>query len=389
MWGDMKVAVLGGAGLTGRCAVRALAESRDVTGGLVADLDGAAAQSVATSDGKGKFRAARVDVRNIDETASLIQGCDVVINGVQYYFNLDVMEAALKAGANYLDFGGLYHTTLRQLKLDGRFRSRGLLAVVGMGGMPGITNVLARHAADGLDEVSAIHIRDGARDLTKGVPPFLVTWSLDTFLDELTMDAPVFEGGKTKSVPALSRKQKVDFGKPVGKLDTYVTIHSEVATLPESFREKGIMGVDWMEGVPGIQLLQMLVNLGLASTEEIEISGAVVSPRRFLLGLIKSKDLIGYPEEVIPNDWEVTQLTAEGKRAGRRVVRRYRVTIPPWKDWRMSCAQYGVGIPASIAARMIGRGKVEASGVLPPERCIDPASFIEQLRAYGFKIWIA
>ncbi len=382
----MKIAVLGGAGLTGRCAVRALAESRDVSAGLVADLDGKNAQSVAASVGKGKFRGARVDVRNVEETASLIQGYDVVINGVQYYFNLDVMEAALKAGVNYLDFGGLYHVTLKQLKLHAKFRSKGLLALVGMGGQPGITNVLARHAADGLNEVTAIHIRDGARDLTKGVPPFLVTWSLDTFLDELTLDAPVFEGGTSKNVSALSRKETVDFGRPVGKLVTYVTIHSEVATFPDSFRDKGIRTVDWMEGVPGIQALKVLVDLGLTSTEEIEVGGAILSPRRFLLGLIKSKHLIGYPKEVTPNDWEVTRLTVEGKKAGRRVIRRYQVTIPPRKDWRMSCAQYGVGIPASIAARMIGRGEVRATGVLPPERCIDPKSFMKQLRAYGFKI---
>ncbi len=385
----MKIAVMGGAGLTGRCAVRALAESRDVSEGLVADLDGESAQSIADSFGNGKFRAARVDVRNIEETAGLIKGYDVVMNGVQYYFNLDVMEAALKARANYLDFGGLYHTTLKQLKLDGKFRSKDLLALVGMGGQPGITNVLARHAADALDEVTAIHIRDGARDLTKDLPPFLATWSLDTFLDELTLDAPVFEGGKSRSVPALSRKERVDFPKPVGELDTYVTIHSEVATFPDSFREKGIRAVDWMEGVPGIQALKLLVDLGLASTEEVEIGGSRLSPRRFLLGLIKSKRLIGYPERLVPNDWEITRLTIEGRRRGKPVKKRYEVTIPPRKDWRMSCAQYGVGIPASIAARMIGRGEVMARGVLPPESCIDPISFMKQLRSYGFKIKIS
>jgi len=42
----MKVAVLGGAGLTGSCAVRALAEAKEVDEGIVADLDGEKAQSV-------------------------------------------------------------------------------------------------------------------------------------------------------------------------------------------------------------------------------------------------------------------------------------------------------------------------------------------------------
>ncbi len=381
----MKIAILG-AGQTGRCAVRALAESKEVDGGVVADLDEAAAREVTDSLGKGKFRSGQVDVRNIEKTAELVRGCDVVINGVQYYFNLDVMSAALKAGANYLDFGGLYHTTLKQLKLDGAFRAKNLLAIVGMGGQPGITNILARKAADSLDRVDSILVRDGARDFTEGRPPFLVTWSLDTFLDELSMPAPVFEDGATKMVPPLSRKETVDFPEPVGRLDTYVTIHSEVATLPTSFSSKGIKKVDWMEGVPGIEALKLIVDLGLASTEEIEVGNVKTSPRKFLLQLVRQRKLVGYPKNLIPDDWETTRVTVKGSRGKKQLSLQYDVVIPPRKDWRMSCAQYGVGIPASIAARMIGTGLVTAKGVLPAEACIKPDPFIKELRGYGFKV---
>ena len=55
----------------------------------------------------------------------------------------------------------------------------------------------------------------------------------------------------------------------------------------------------------------------------------------------------------------------------------------------MSCAQYGVGIPASIVARMIGSGMVKARGVLPPEACIDPVVFMRELRGYEFRIRIS
>lgn len=382
----MKVAVLGGAGLTGSCAVRALAESSDIDEGLVADLDGSRAQTVCDSLGKGKFVAGSVDARDVDATADLIRGYDVVLNAVQYYYNIDVMKAALKARVNYLDFGGLYHTTLKQLKLDREFRTRNLLAVLGMGGEPGITNVLARKGADEMDRVSSIRIRDGSVDLTKGLKGFVVTWSLDTFLDELILDAPVFQKGKTVVVPALSRKETVDFPTPVGTMDTYVTIHSEVATLPMSFKDKGIREVDWMEGSPDILGLKLLVNLGLASDEEIETKSGRVVPRKMLMSIIRSKGLIGFPEGVVPNDWEATRVTVEGKSSGKGVRRRYDVVIPNRKDWKMSCAQYAVGIPGSIAARMVGRGDVQAKGVLPPEACIDPDRFLGELKEYGFKI---
>ncbi|MDH7606892.1 MAG: saccharopine dehydrogenase NADP-binding domain-containing protein [Candidatus Bathyarchaeota archaeon] len=60
----------------------------------------------------------QVDVKNIEETVKVIKDADVVVNGVQYYFNIDVMKACLKAKVPYIDFGGLYHMTLKQLELN-------------------------------------------------------------------------------------------------------------------------------------------------------------------------------------------------------------------------------------------------------------------------------
>ena len=39
------------------------------------------------------------------------EGAAVCVNSTQYYFNLDVMRACLKAGVHYLDLGGLFHVT--------------------------------------------------------------------------------------------------------------------------------------------------------------------------------------------------------------------------------------------------------------------------------------
>ncbi|EQD68887.1 Saccharopine dehydrogenase, partial [mine drainage metagenome] len=95
------------------------------------------------------------------------------MNAVQYAFHLDVMEAALAARVPYLDFGGLFHMTRRQLALDERFRAAGLLAVPGLGQVPGVSNVLAMQAAADLDRVDRIVIRDGWRDLTVNGPELL------------------------------------------------------------------------------------------------------------------------------------------------------------------------------------------------------------------------
>ncbi len=382
----MRIAVLGGAGLTGQCAAKNLAENKEVSEVLMADINEKRVATVVEKLGNKKLTTARVDVKNHDETAKLLQGFDVVINAVQYYLNLDVMRAALKARVNYIDLGGLYHMTLKQLELDQLFRSEGLTAVIGMGAQPGITNTVAKHASTLLDYMRAVKIRDGSRDLTENAPPFVVTWSLQTLLDELVLDAVIYEDGQLKTIPPLSRSEVVEFPEPVGTLETYVTIHSEIATFPKTFKDKGLRYNDWMEGSPDLMAVKMLADIGLADTSEVEVAGVRVKPRSFLLGLIESRGLIGYPEDVVPNDWEITRVVVEGAKDGRELRLVYDIIIPPKPEWKMSCAQVGVGIPASIVAMMIANGEIKAKGVVPPEVCVPPERLFEELGKHGIKI---
>ncbi|MEM3932581.1 MAG: saccharopine dehydrogenase NADP-binding domain-containing protein, partial [Thermoplasmata archaeon] len=98
----MKVSVLGGMGMTGRCAVFDLLENPKIDEIIVGDL----VKTVDFKDPRVKF--IRLDVNNHEEMVKAIKGSEVVINGVQYYHNLKVMKAALDAKTNYIDFGGLY-----------------------------------------------------------------------------------------------------------------------------------------------------------------------------------------------------------------------------------------------------------------------------------------
>ena len=100
----------------------------------------------------------------------MLEGVAAVAACLPYRLNLEVMEAALAAGCQYADLGGLYHVTIKQWELDPRFREAGLSAVMGIGSAPGITNVLARLGADRLDEgsVRSIDLVNGAIDLSEG-----------------------------------------------------------------------------------------------------------------------------------------------------------------------------------------------------------------------------
>src|SRR3989304_2748992 len=156
----MRVVVLGGAGMMGRVAVHDLVES---FGAMVtiADANVSAARHLADSIGAGKVDVRPVDVNDPSALDSALNGHDCALNAVNYYHNLAVMEGCLRKGVSYVDLGGLFHMTRRQLALDAEFRDADLTAVVGVGADPGITNVQAARAARDLPTVHRIRIYDG------------------------------------------------------------------------------------------------------------------------------------------------------------------------------------------------------------------------------------
>ena len=136
------VAVLGAGGTIAPALVRDLAESDEVASLLLLDLDGDRAEAVGAEHGEGKATA-RVLAGGGQELRAAIAGRDVLVNAASYRVNLDAMRACLSAGCHYLDLGGLYRMTGRQLELDAEFRAAGLVAIVGIGSSPGTTNLMA------------------------------------------------------------------------------------------------------------------------------------------------------------------------------------------------------------------------------------------------------
>ena len=380
----MRAVVLGGGGLTGRCAVRDLATGGVFDAVVAADLDAHLAEAAARAAG-AKATAAPVDVRDRAAVVALLRGADVVVNAVQYTFNLAVMEAALAARVPYLDFGGLFHMTRRQLALDPQFRDAGLIAIPGLGQVPGISNVLAMEAARDLATVDSVVIRDGWRDLTVGAPEISFTWSPSTFLDEMILPAMVFEEGNYREYPPMSGAEEYDFAAPVGRTRVYRTLHSEPATLPESLKAKGLAHCEWKEGGPGIEVLRTMSLLGLGSDRPLEVRGTSVTPRDFTLALLKREKLLGAPEGVTVDDWEVCDIELRGTDGGRSVVRHAVARFPPRPDWQLTATEYAVGVAGAIGAELIAEGRVTDRGVVPPERCVPAGPFRAALARRGIE----
>jgi saccharopine dehydrogenase-like NADP-dependent oxidoreductase len=385
----VEAVVLGGGGLTGRCTVRDLAQGGRFDRIRVADLDGRLAESAARATGSERVTFETLDVRDPARLRATLRGANVCVNAVQYAHHLPVMEGCLAEGVPYLDFGGLFHTTQRQLMLSKRFQEAGLLAIPGLGQVPGASNVLAADATEDLDQVESLIFRDAWRDLTVGGPEIYFPWSPSTFLDEMEQPAMVWEGGAYVAHPPMSSPEEYDFPAPIGRTRVYRTLHSEPATLPQSLRSKGLKHCEWKEGGPGIDLLRQLALLGLGSTDPVEVRGQPVVPRELFLALLKQRKLLGIPEGVAVDDWEVLDIEVRGSRSGRPLTRHALARFPPKRSWGYTATEYAVGVCGAIGAEFVVDGIIRDAGVVPPEVCVPPKPFRAALRKRGIDTVIA
>jgi lysine 6-dehydrogenase len=375
MLAAVRIAFLG-AGAMGSAAARLAARRTDVEP-LVLDFDRSRAERVVEEIGRGEPR--QVDVEGGGLEAAL-QDAEALAACLPYRFNLRAMEAALAARCPYADLGGLYHMTLRQLELDGRFRQAGVAAVLGIGMAPGITNVLARLGADRLDEVDAVDLYNGSIERGGG---FGVPYSPETILDEFTMPAMVYEDGQLKEVPAASGGVRFEFPEPIGEMEAVYTLHSEIATLPSTIQ--GVRSVRWRLALPpdvegGFRLL---ADLGLSSAEPVETSSGPVVPRELLVGVLnRVASANGAPRDV-----EATVARVTGTLGGRRATFVGTVVVEPPPEG-ITAGAFGTALPIAIAAPWLAEGKVEA-GVHPPESAFSAEEFMEAYAAEGPRVRIS
>ena len=379
----MKFAVLG-AGMMGCATVYDLAQSKAVKQILVADFNLPRAKAVAEQFGAGKAKAIRADVRDVAALTKFLGGCEAVLNCTQYYWNVQVMKAALAARVHYLDLGGLFYTTRKQFKLNGAFRSIGKLAILGIGSAPGIANVMARFLADQLDRVQSVRVYNGSRDFQSYSDPLAFGFSIATILDELTIPPIHFVKGRFESRERFSGAEPITFPKPIGRLIMRHSIHSEVATLPVSFESKGIQEVFFKINYDPklIEVTELLARIGLLEQKSINVGGQQVSPRALLEHLLKLRP----QSDKTPKDIETIRVIVQGSKDARERTISMDATSRYIKSPSLSAVARDTGYPISVAAQMISAGEITAIGVHAPETAIPPREFLAQLHQRGICI---
>jgi len=374
----MNVVVLGGAGLMGRFAVRDLVLNPEVDQVTIADLDVELARQVAALLDSPKVKVVPADATDRASLVSLLSGADSLLNATVYYFNLPVMEACLEAGVHYVDLGGLFHTTRKQLELHEQFRAAGITAVLGMGSAPGIPNVQVRYAAERLDTIETIHIYDGIKP-----PPgddIFFGYAVPTIIDELTMPPMVYRNGQFVACDPLSEPEDYWFAPPIGLLKTHLSLHSEVATLPLTFAAKGVQECFfkinyWGLSEEALHKIKLFADVGFAGSEPMEVKGASVRPRDLLVKLMApyTPPLDAFlAEPADPTNWKkeiVTEVT--GMQDGERVTYRLGTLT--------AVGSRPTGVAPAIIAHWLASGRIWEAGVFPSETVVDPDAFFAEL----------
>ena len=376
----MKIIVLGGAGKMGCIAVQDLAGDQRVEKVVIADYDLEQARAVAEIVNSPKVSIQQVDAADHDSLVGVLQEADVCLNATVYYFNLPVMEACLEAGVCYTDMGGLFHNTRKQLKLSGRFAEAGVSAVLGMGSAPGVPNIQARYAADRLDTIEHIRIYDGI----KPPPPDDVrfTYAVPTIVDELTEPPMVYRDGEFIACEPLSEFEDYWFAPPLGLLPMHLSLHSEVATLPVTFRDKGVKECFfkinyWGMAPETVEKVRVLADFGFAGRDPVGVKGQSVVPRDMLVAMMAdyvppSTDFMAPPKNK-PPDW-VKEIVTEvrGTQDGKEIT--YRLGTLTCKG------ALPTGVAPARAAIWLAEGRIPP-GVYPPEAALDPVPFFKELES--------
>jgi len=365
-----KYFVLGGYGIIGKAVVDDLFRysKKDII--IIAGRDEDKARNFAKSFNSKRVKYQKVDISNEKELVDSLIGKDICINCVQYYFNLTIMESCIKAKTNYVDLGGMFHMTKKQLGLCKEFIKIGKCAIIGMGGAPGLSNVLASYAGDKLTKINTIDIVFADVDYTKYSQSFVLPYSFKTLVEEFTLNPAIFREGKIRFVEPRSGVKEYNFGKEFGKQTGFLTLHSEIATLPDYFRKKGIKRCEFRVTFDEsfIEKLDLLISLGFSSNKSVEFGK---KETKIIDSTTKIMDKLVPNRGVNIKDKEIIRVILNGNKIVDAVTQ---------SNGKMSAGVLDTGIPCSIASQIIINGKVYKSGVFAPEDAINPTIFFKELK---------
>ena len=306
----MRILVIGAGGVGASMA--SIAETRSFFDQFIlADISLARAEeAISQLDNRSKFSAAHVDARDKASVKRLIEEskADIVVNACDPRMNEPIFNAAFETKCNYIDMAmnlSEPHPTnpyeqvgnplgKDQLDSDSEWRERGILALVGMGVEPGLSDIFARYAADNLfDTIDEIGVRDGSNLSIDGLD-FAPTFSIWTTIEECLNPPIVWEANRGLfTTDCFSEPEVFHFPAGIGPYECVNVEHEEVLLIPREINCNRVT-FKYSLGAEFIDWLKTFAYLGLDSTEKIRVGDASVAPRDVLAAVLPNPAKLGH-----------------------------------------------------------------------------------------------
>jgi saccharopine dehydrogenase (NAD+, L-lysine-forming) len=386
---DLKISIIG-SGAQGSAIALVLSKNPEVSEVVSADINLKAARKAAEKTRSDKVSAERVDASKVDDLLRVVKRSDTVVNATSG-FNLNMMEAALKSGANYVDLASMESGTLedsiqKQLAFNDKFKDAELTAVMCMGG-PYTTNVAVRYAADKLDRVDEIRLRAAwtGDESEEFIPTWAPMWSPVAALTEWIPSAAIYENGKWRYMPPFSGVEEYPFPEPLGPATVCYIDYDPTYTLPRFI--KGVKLVDYK--ITPDRMAGALIKIGLGSDKPIDVKGDKVAPIDVLLAITPpaTQTFAAYEPELLHSEKEFygcSLAEVKGEKAGEKITHTvYRISgfRETYEKWGTVWA--GVAVPAALTATMLAKREIKIKGVIPPEG-LEPEPFLTKLAEKGW-----
>jgi len=331
---------------------------------------------------------AQLDADDVAQTVALLERekPDVVINVALPYQDLAIMDACLAAGVDYVDTANYEPPDEAKFEYkwqwayQERFRAKGLMALLGSGFDPGVTNVftawLHKHEFDTIDTLDIIDCNAGEHGQA-----FATNFNPEINIREVTARGRYWENGAWQSTDPLSVSRMFDFPEGIGAKKIYLLYHEELESLAKHF-PKLKRARFWMTFSDNyLTHLRVLENVGMTRIDPVTYEGQEIVPIKFLKALLPDPASLG----PLTKGRTCIGCLVHGRHKGReKVAFLYNICDHEacYREVQSQAISYTTGVPAMIGAKMMLTGKWRGAGVFNMEQ-LDPDPFMDALNRHG------
>jgi len=337
---------------------------------------------------KRKIDTASVNADNVPELVKLIKQIqpNLVINVALPYQDLHIMDACLETGVNYLDTANYEPIDNPKFEYSWqwayqeRFAKAGLMALLGSGFDPGVTNVFTayakKHHFDRMDTLDIIDANAGNHG-----QPFATNFNPEINIREVTAKGRYFNAGQWVETSPLSVKQSYAFPEGIGPMNIYLMYHEELESLVKHFPEikQARFWMTFSENY--LKHLEVLGNVGMTRTDPVMFEGKEIVPLQFLKALLPDPASLG----PLTKGKTCIGNRIKGVKDGKeKLYYIYNICDHEacYAEVQSQAISYTTGVPAMIGAKMMLTGKWSGKGVFNMEQ-LDPDPFMEALNMHG------